>query len=76
MTASAAGSGKILADIGNTGGAGTLVVLILIMAAVGIFAALIGSLRRLRRHVEDGSFAAKAGSEDPDAPTDPSAPRR
>jgi hypothetical protein len=66
-------SGTLVADIGNTGGAGTLIVFILIAASIVIFVALAGSLRRLRQNVSDGSFAAKAASEE--KPADPPKPR-
>lgn len=67
MTVSGAAAAPVLADIGNTGGAGTLVVLVLIAASIGIFVALVGSLRRLRQNVSDGTFAARVESEDEDS---------
>ena len=53
----------ILADSGQASGIGTLVVLVLILATVGIIYAMVHSLRRLRRNVDQGSF--RGGPEDP-----------
>jgi hypothetical protein len=46
----------VLADSGQASGIGTLVVLVLILATVGIIYAMVHSLRRLRRNVDQGSF--------------------
>ena len=47
---------SVLADSGQASGIGTLVVLVLIIATVGIIYAMVRSLRRLRRNVDQGSF--------------------
>jgi hypothetical protein len=46
----------VLADAGQASGLGTLIVLVLIIATVGIIYAMVHSLRRLRRNVDQGSF--------------------
>ena len=46
----------VLAEAGQSSGVGTLVVLVLIIATVGIIYAMVRSLRRLRRNVDQGSF--------------------
>lgn len=51
-----------LADSGQASGIGTLVVLVLIIATVGIIYAMVHSLRRLRRNVDQGSFRGGPGN--------------
>jgi hypothetical protein len=46
----------VLAEAGQSSGVGTLIVLVLIIATVGIIYAMVHSLRRLRRNVDQGSF--------------------
>lgn len=79
MTASAAP--QLLADKVGPGGTAALVVLLLIIASVGIFVALIGSLRRLRGNVSKGTFnhdgtskSDGADSSDGSAPGGPGEP--
>lgn len=61
----------VLADAGQASGLGTLVVLVLIIATVGIIYAMVHSLRRLRRNVEEGSFRdSRHGSADHRHPPD------
>jgi hypothetical protein len=50
-----------LAESGQSSGVGTLVVLVLILATVGIIYAMVHSLRRLRRNVDRGSFRGNPG---------------
>jgi hypothetical protein len=52
-----------LADAGQASGLGTLVVLVLIIATVGIIYAMVHSLRRLRRNVDEGSFRGTSDRE-------------
>ncbi len=59
----AAGSGvRVLADKVGPGGTAALVVFVLIIACIAIFLALVGSLRRLRQRVSDGTFNAQGQS--------------
>jgi hypothetical protein len=60
----------VLADAGQASGLGTLVVLVLIIATVGIIYAMVHSLRRLRRNVDEGSFQNKAGNQSDPRPPD------
>lgn len=60
----------VLADAGQASGLGTLVVLALIIATVGIIYAMVHSLRRLRRNVDEGSFRGTPGDR-PDRRTPP-----
>jgi hypothetical protein len=53
---------SVLADSGQASGIGTLVVLVLILATVGIIYAMVRSLRRLRRNVDQGSFRGNPGN--------------
>lgn len=60
----AAGSAvRVLAGKIGPGGTGALVVFVLILACIAIFLALIGSLRRLRQRVSDGTFNAQRQSD-------------
>jgi hypothetical protein len=61
---------SVLADGGQAGGIGTLVVLVLIIATVGIIYAMVHSLRRLRRNVDEGSFRGSDASRDRRPPDD------
>lgn len=49
-------SGPVLAGGISAGGVGFLVVLLLLLAAVGLFLAMSGSLKRMRRNVSRGTF--------------------
>ena len=60
----------VLADAGQASGLGTLVVLVLIIATVGIIYAMVHSLRRLRRNVAEGSFQSKPGDQSDPRPPD------
>jgi hypothetical protein len=60
----------VLADAGQASGLGTLIVLVLIIATVGIIYAMVHSLRRLRRNVDQGSFRGTTDRE-PDAHRSP-----
>jgi hypothetical protein len=51
---------SVLAEAGQSSGIGTLVVLVLIIATVGIIYAMVHSLRRLRRNVDQGSFRGRS----------------
>jgi hypothetical protein len=53
---------NVLAEAGQSSGIGTLVVLVLIIATVGIIYAMVRSLRRLRRNVDQGSFHGGPGT--------------
>jgi hypothetical protein len=53
----------VLADAGQASGLGTLIVLVLIIATVGIIYAMVHSLRRLRRNVDQGSFRGTTDGE-------------
>lgn len=53
---------SFLAESGQSSGIGTLVVLVLIIATVGIIYAMVRSLRRLRRNVDQGSFHGGPGN--------------
>jgi hypothetical protein len=57
-----------LAESGQSSGVGTLVVLVLILATVGIIYAMVHSLRRLRRNVDQGSFRGNSGDRPDDQP--------
>lgn len=48
--------GPVLAGGISAGGVGFLVVLMLLLAAVGLFVAMSGSLKRMRRNVSQGTF--------------------
>ncbi len=48
--------GPVLAGGISAGGVGFLVVLMLLLAAVGLFVAMSGSLKRMRRNVSQGRF--------------------
>lgn len=54
---------NVLADAGQASGLGTLIVLVLIIATVGIIYAMVHSLRRLRRNVDQGSFRGTTDSQ-------------
>ena len=60
----------VLADAGQASGMGTLIVLVLIIATVGIIYAMVHSLRRLRRNVDQGSFRGTDRPPDSDRSTD------
>ena len=61
---------NVLAEAGQSSGIGTLVVLLLIIATVGIIYAMVHSLRRLRRNVDQGSFRSGADRPDDGRPPD------
>jgi hypothetical protein len=53
-------AGEVLAINVSAGTSGFLVVVLLCLAAVGLFALLSGSLRRLRNNVDSGEFGEAA----------------
>jgi uncharacterized ion transporter superfamily protein YfcC len=56
----------VLADAGQASGLGTLIVLVLIIATVGIIYAMVHSLRRLRRNVDEGTFRGSSDEQHDD----------
>ena len=64
----------VLAASGQASGVGTLIVLVLIIATVGIIYAMVHSLRRLRRNVDQGSFRGTS-ERPPDSQRPPDDPR-